>query len=75
MTVSTRTDVLLQIRDECRTAGLATALHSTRAAFEANRIDRLDIPEVLLALRSGSWRFFEELGRLPSGDHRNARAA
>jgi hypothetical protein len=69
--MSTRTNILLQIRHEHRTAGLAAALRITRAAFEANRIDRLDIPEVLLALRSGSWQFFEDLGRLPGGNHRH----
>lgn len=66
--MSTRTDILLQIRHEFRHAGLAAALRTTRAAFDANRIDRLDLPEILLALRSGSWRFFEELGRLPGAD-------
>ena len=74
--MSTRPEILLQIRHESHHAGLNAALAITRAAVEAGQIDLLDVPDVLLALRSGSWRHFEEPGRISrGGDHAAGRAA
>jgi hypothetical protein len=55
-----RTLVLAQIRAESRAHGLSAALHSARIAFAAGRVDAFDMPEILLALRTGSWSFFDE---------------
>jgi hypothetical protein len=60
--MSTRVATLLQIREQFTQEGLSAAVLSTRAAYEAGRIDKVDIPEVFIALKSGSWRFLERLG-------------
>lgn len=57
--MSTRLATLLQIREQfIRDA----AVLSARAAYEAGRIDTIDVPEVFMALKNGSWRFLEQLG-------------
>ena len=69
--MTARTHSLLRIRDQFRTDGPAVALDAVRTAFEAGRIDPLDVPEALLALRSGSCSFFEKLGHTPPGVSRH----
>ena len=66
--MSTRPEILSQIRHEACHAGLNAALAITRAALEAGHIDVLDVPDILLAVRSGSWRCFEESARISRGD-------
>ncbi len=63
--MSTHPKILVQIRSYHANAGLGAALRVTRAAFESGQIDPLDMAEIFLALRSGSWDFFEEPGRIP----------
>ena len=49
---------------------------ATRAAFDSGRIDPLDVADIFLALRSGSWNHFEEPGRIPPASQLEAvRAA
>ena len=56
-----RTQSLMQIRDVLARSGPEAAVQVARAAFEADRIDRLDVPEVYLALQARSEGFFEKL--------------
>lgn len=63
--MSTPPEILSQIRHGFLQAGLGAAVELTRAAFESGQIDPRDIADIFLALRSGSWRHFEEPGRLP----------
>ncbi len=65
--MSTHPEILAQIRHESGHAGLHAALSLARTAIEAGHIDLLDVPDVLLALRSKSWRHFEESGRISRG--------
>ena len=60
--MSTRLATLLQIREQFIREGLSAAVISARAAYEAGRIDTIDVPEVFMALKNGSWRFLEQLG-------------
>ncbi|MDO8597967.1 MAG: hypothetical protein Q7R45_15265 [Sulfuricaulis sp.] len=74
--MSTRPEILSQIRQESYHAGPNVALAITRAAIAAGYIDLFDVPDILLALRSGSWRCFEESGRISRGDdYETGRAA
>jgi hypothetical protein len=66
--MTARTESLLHIRHLLDCAGPADAARATRAAFEAGRIDALDVPEVFLALRARSGDFFNSLcARSPGG--------
>jgi plasmid stabilization system protein ParE len=56
-----RTQSLIQIRDVLARSGPAAAVRVARAAFEAGRIDALDVPEVYLALQARSEGFFDKL--------------
>jgi hypothetical protein len=66
--MTARAESLLHIRHVLDLSGPADAVAETRAAFEAGRIDALDVPEVFLALRARSGKFFESLSaRAPGG--------
>ncbi len=60
--MSTRVATILEIRDQFAREGLTVAVRSARAAYEAGRIDTMDVPEIFMALKNGSWRFLEQLG-------------
>ncbi|GAB1489004.1 hypothetical protein MASR2M8_14550 [Opitutaceae bacterium] len=59
--MDTRIATLLEIRDEFQHEGLSAAVRHARAAYEAGQIDAMDIPEIFMALKSGSWRFLDQL--------------
>jgi hypothetical protein len=71
-----RTQLLDQIRRESCIVGLPAALHTARAAIDDGRMVGLDIPEVMLALRTGDWRCLlpaaAECDRAPAGEIRAA---
>lgn len=60
--MDTRITTLLEIRDQFYHDGLSAAVRHARAAFEAGQIDAMDVPEIFMALKSGSWRFLDHLG-------------
>lgn len=60
--MNTRIATILLIRDQFAHEGLSAAASRARAAYEAGQIDALDVPEVFMALKSGSWRFLEKFG-------------
>ena len=62
--MSTHPDILTQIRTTYFAHGLGPALHTARVAYVSGRIDPRDIAEIFLALRTGSWAYFEEPGRI-----------
>lgn len=61
--MKTRIEALTRIRDEFQSEGPVAAISYARAAFEDGLIDRLDVPEVFIALKTGSWRYFDQLCR------------
>jgi hypothetical protein len=68
--MTTRIETLALIRDLLVRNGPADASTAARSAFENGSLDRLDLPEVMLALRARSASFIAELatntpGRLP----------
>ncbi len=60
--MDTRLATLLRIREQLAREGLSAALRTARSAYEAGHIDARDVPEVFMALKSGSWRFLDQLG-------------
>ena len=67
--MSIRVATLLQIREQFNREGLSAAVLSARAAYESGRIYAIDVPEVFMALKNGSWRFLEQLGvRMSASD-------
>ena len=68
--------IISQIRAASHSRGLSSALQLARAAWDTKQLNAFDVPEVFLALRTGSWRFFDE-PVAQSRDHStpNARSA
>lgn len=60
--MSTRIATLHRIRDQLAREGLSSALSLARAAYESGQIDKRDVPEVFMAIKSGSWLFIDQLG-------------
>jgi len=60
--MSTRIATIVQIRDEFHHEGRVAAIQRARSAFDAGLIDALDVPEIFMALKTGSWRFLEQWG-------------
>lgn len=57
--MKTRLETLVRIRNEAREHGLAPALRLARSSYEKGLIDSIDVPEVFIALKSGSWGFLD----------------
>ncbi len=61
--MDSRIAALTLIRDQYHNEGRVAAICRARAAFDAGQIDPLDVPEVFIALKTGSWRFLDQLLR------------
>jgi len=61
--MKTRIEALTLIRDEFQSEGPVAAISRARAAFEAGLIDRMDVPEVFIALKTGSSRYLDQICR------------
>lgn len=57
--------VLTRILEVSRSCGTAPALQLTRSAFEAGLLDSFELPEILLAFRTGDLSGFVERATTP----------